>query len=236
MVSVLVSACGSEREEATPEPPATPAPAPAAATPEPAAPAPAPAVPAGGGDADGLAIVRDAFRTTFESGPYRVRTEGTYTQTGRAATEMSMVTENVPPDRVHVEMNMAGAPPNEIVRIGERAWMKLGGRGFMEMPVGAAPSQPAAHELMLRALDGGQLVVEPLDAVVREGTRYDAYRVTGTFVAPGGAMTGQGTVLVDPSTRHISRIESDFSNASTRFQATNVIELDPSIRVEPPTP
>ena len=231
LAGALLAACGGAAAPPAPTAPqAAAAPASPAPTAAPAAPA-TPDAPAVQLPADPKAAILQALRTQATAGPYRTTT--TIDMDGDTQSGVGLV---VPPDRMHVIMDMGGLQM-EMIFVGDKAWTRQGAADWVEndrmgMP-GAGPLDESmiadTERTMVEAALVGPQQVDGVDAVVYT---YVSDQSKSELLPMQGA--SRVTLWVAAASGRIIRQEIEDDLAGTPSKTVQVIEYDPTITVEPP--
>jgi hypothetical protein len=232
---LLLAACGGN--EPAPDAASAPENSPSAAQPAAAAPAtaaPATAAPAAAPvqlPSDPKAAILQALRAQLTAGPYRSTT--TIDMEDGAQTVVGMV---IPPDRMHVSMDMGGLK-TEMIYIGDKVWSKQGdeawmasdrmgtaGAGLMDESMIADTEQTITEAALV-----GPEVVEGVDTLVYTFTT----DLSKSEIMPMESIS-QSKIWVNTATGLIIRQEIEDTTAETPSKTVQVIEYDPTITIEAP--
>lgn len=215
----LLVACGGE--EASPV--ATEAPAADASTTNRAEAAPA-ALPS-----DPKAAILQAMRAQLTAGPYRT----TMTLDGETQASVGTI---IPPDRMHVVMNM-GEIKTEMIYIGDKIWSKQGDEAWQESDRMGDPGAGLVDESMIDDMEKtiteaalvGPQVVDGVDALLYSFTS-DLHKSESM---PMDSIS-QINLWINTATGLIIRQEIEDTTMGTPSKTVQVIEYDASITIEPP--
>lgn len=230
----LLVACG--RDESSPGAGSTPAAAAPAPTEAPteapvADPATVSAAEAVELPGDPQAAILQALRAQLTAGPYRTTT--TIDMEGGAQTMVGTV---VPPDRMHVVMNL-GDVATEMIYIGDKVWSKQGDAAWVASDRMGTPGAGLLDDSMIADTERtiteaalvGPDVIEGVDALVYSFTT----DLNKSEIMPLDSVI-RSKIWIDTATGLIVRQEIEDTTADTPSTTVQVIEYDPAITIEPP--
>jgi outer membrane lipoprotein-sorting protein len=167
--------------------------------------------------------VAGAFKSLDSNGPYRMRIESKSADT----TDVQVV-EVVPPGDLHIRIEGdAQGEPNEIVKIGTKAWIREGG-GFIESTVSVDQEQSftaapfVASDFMPKTSDFVALADETIGAAT-------AKVYTFVHTDPDGGKSNF-KIWIDMGSNRPLKVEAVYPDISETY----VIEPDPAIKIMPP--
>jgi hypothetical protein len=180
---------------------------------------------------DPKAAILQALRAQLTAGPYRSTT--TIDMEGGAQTVVGTV---IPPDRMHVSMDMGGIN-TEMIYIGAKVWSKQGDEAWVESDRIGTPGAGLLDESMIADTERtiteaalvGPDVVEGVDTLVYTFTT----DLSKSEVMPMESIS-QSKIWVATATGLIIRQETEDATADTPSQTVQVIEYDPTITIEAP--
>jgi outer membrane lipoprotein-sorting protein len=169
------------------------------------------------------AQVAGAFKALDTNGPYRMRIESK-----SAETTDKQVVEVVPPGDLHIRIEGdAQGEPNEIIKIGAKAWIREGG-GFIESTVSVDQEQAftaapfVASDFMPKTSDFVALPDEAIGAAT-------AKVYTFVHTDPDGAKSNF-KIWIDAGNSRPLKVEAVYPDISEIY----MIEPDPAIKISPP--
>ena len=180
---------------------------------------------------DPKAAILQAMRAQLTAGPQRTST--TISLEGSEQTSVGLV---IPPDRLHVTMNL-GEITTEMIYIGDKVWSKQGDEAWeVSDRLGTAGAGLVGEEMIA----DGEKTITAAALVGREGVDgVDALRYTYTNdLNQSGLMAmdsvQQVTLWGNTANGLIIRQEIADATSETPSKTVQVIEYDATITIEPP--
>jgi hypothetical protein len=186
-----------------------------------------PAQPAG----DARAAIIAAFHKQLAAGPYRSKTKVTSDKTN-----LEIVGEVIPPDRMHITSTTSGHTSEQIF-IGDQGWMRIGtGKWTI--------ANSMLISTVLQQISGAAL--GDIDAIVIDAKAAGEDTIDGVkawVYTYASDMTKASTpmdvktnakIWISEATGLIIRNESDGKAMGVTSHTVQTVEYDPSIKIEPP--
>ena len=234
LLSLTLAACGGDAAPAPVSPTTAPETAKPAATSAPAseaakatvtvAPTVAPAAAQPSGDAKEALLA--AMRKQITGGPYRLKTSIT---TDKDTTEMNG--EVVPPNQMHISIGSSDRK-TEMIFIGDKGWMSQNGK-WQISPI-------AGGEIMSQVLQNIDELASNISNVQYvgeeslDGKPAYAYTYHMELGADKGSVKSDAKVWIDSALGLVVKSESTGEFAGIKSKTVQIIEYDPSIKIEPP--
>lgn len=222
LAALLLAACGGDA--------AAPSPTGAADANPPAAQS-APPQPAVTLPDDPKAAILQALRAQLTAGPYRSTT--TITVDGNAQSVTGLV---IPPDRMHVMMDLGGMK-TEMIYIGEKVWSRQGDAAWVATERMGASGAGLLDESMIADTEATITEAALVGPEEVDGAAALLYTFT-TDLSKSTVMPMEGAVhakvWINAATGLPVRQETEDTMADTPSTTVQIIEYDPTITIDAP--
>ena len=172
------------------------------------------------------------MRKQLTVGPYRSKSVITSDKTN-----MDIVGEVIPPDRMHVTSTTAGGRVSEQIYIGNRGWSRIGTGAW-------TAANSAVISMTMSQISGASLAemesivtdVKTAGADTVEGAKTLVYTYIADMSKAATPMAFQSTVRVwiNETTGLIVKIETNGTVAGVTSKTVQTVVYDPTINIEPP--